>query len=219
LCGAQLRLLRRVRPRSRSPDRARQGPGARLPRPGMQPRSARVVQQLPPAVPAGAGAKCNAAGHCEVVQPPGVCPPTAPAEGSPCAPVSVVFCDYGDAPAVGCRDKYSCKGGAWTKAAPACTGVIVTTGCPDSCPAPPGACSEPGAMCKGADGSLSWCISGHWACSPPPPAPCPKDAPQNGQACTTAGLSCEYGLCGGVDGARRACIEGVWVDQWQYCLP
>ena len=174
-----------------------------------------------PQVPAGASAVCNAGGHCEVVPPPSVCPVTPPTVGSPCAPISVVFCDYGDSPAVQCRDQFRCNGGSWVKQGPSagCAGLVVEPGCPASCTAASTACSTEGAFCTGADGSVFTCSNGTWGCNATPADPCPKSPPQNGQACSQEALACQYGGCAEIDAARLLCTEGVWVDQWAYCLP
>jgi hypothetical protein len=50
-----------------------------------------------------------------------------------------------------------------------------------------------------------------WSCAgPPSTAGCPPIAPNQGTACSTAGLMCTYGFpCGG-SGTTAVCKDGLW---------
>lgn len=183
------------------------------------PEAPEACDACAPAFPEGASAVCNAQGHCEVKNPPAVCPKEPPVEGTACAPMSVVYCDYGDGPS-GCRDRFFCEKGAWKKKSQPCPATTVLTDCPADCSQTGVACSTDLALCTGADGALWGCQWGHWWCvSPAAPSPCAGNPPYNGQPCSEEGLQCKYGGCGDALATKRACHEGVWVDQWGYCLP
>lgn len=154
------------------------------------------------------------------------CPPTPPAAQGQCTPVGL-DCEYGSDPRPACRTHYRCMTvdgpGTWVATAPTCPPVPGGT-CPAT-PAATGTCDPNGLLCAyltGAECDCTDCpaacgMTPTWQCTPPPAAGCPGKAPNSGQACTSAGLSCQYGTCGGATVMLRVCQGGVWTDQAVPC--
>jgi hypothetical protein len=154
------------------------------------------------------------------------CPPMPPTNASPCDPTGL-DCEYGSDLRPACRPHFHCMTvdgmGTWVSMQPKCPAI------PDgACPAQPtatGTCDTNGLLCPyatGAECDCSNCVgpcgpTASWECAPPPAANCPTTAPNSGQACSMAGLSCQYGTCGGATAMLRVCQMGVWTDQGVSC--
>ncbi len=157
------------------------------------------------------------------------CPTSAPGSGTSCAGFAGGICEYD--PCQFQPSLFECQGGVW-----------VATGSSSCNPPPPFECppTEPlaGSACYG-DGSEgvvcsydygpccppdeARCVNGFWEimgvdCNPPPPDPCPIDAPLNGAACGSMDecanpyRTCDYGDCGGSGQPEFAasCDGSVW---------
>jgi hypothetical protein len=154
------------------------------------------------------------------------CPPALPSTGQECSPIGLA-CEYGSDPRVQCRSVVQCLGmngaGVWL--------ANMMQPCP---PIPPGVCppepagttlpcSPQGLLCTYPSGALCECqcpeepCPSHdpsWYCSQGPAAGCPALAPNTGQPCSTEGLDCSYGNCGGTPTAiQRNCAGGTWQNQ------
>jgi hypothetical protein len=149
-----------------------------------------------------------------------------PTDFSTCDPVGL-DCEYGSDPRPGCRPHYHCMTvdgpGTWVPSQPKCPEIP-----PGMCPPVPmatGTCDPAGLLCAYPSGAACDCSNcpgpcgptASWVCVPPPAAGCPTSAPNSGQPCGTADLSCQYGTCGGATAILRVCQMGVWADQGVVC--
>lgn len=144
----------------------------------------------------------------------GGCPAILPTAGSVCAP-SGLSCEYGDDPNPGCNAIVTCQGSAGWSAPPPGAHCM-----PGTCPAaysgvPQGmVCSPQGLDCAYAQGQCNCAptapVSGPnpvWQCSTPAFG-CPEPRPREGSACSSPGLTCDYGACSG--GVSLECSDGFW---------
>lgn len=144
----------------------------------------------------------------------GGCPAGMPTAGSACSP-SGISCEYGNDPNPACDSIVTCQGSAGWSAPP--PGVHCM---PGTCPAsyadvPQGMnCSPQGLDCGYPQGQCNCAprvpLSGPnpvWQCSTPASG-CPEPRPREGSACTSPGLTCDYGACTG--GVSLECSDGYW---------
>ena len=194
-----------------------------------------------------------AIGHCASQRPPPSgppCPESAPAQGEGCL-VNGVSCEYGESPVVVCDEVVTCHDWQWRVSSapnstdPAC--APSATWCPTSlddipagqvCAQPTIHCDFAGARCECAQNAPVAGWPGSWKCPTVPtftvgvnlgfnfPNPgCPMDRPRLGSACSSFGLTCDYGACQIRGGNRQECVsvpggpfgQGVWVDQPIHC--
>jgi hypothetical protein len=176
-----------------------------------------------PQYPAGYGAICNPAGHCEVAIV--ACPPEVPRHGSSCSGDDRA-CEYGQDLRLGCRTHAQCHAGAWE---------IAISGCPplpgpgqDGCPSDAsatGLCDTDGLLCDMQGGAVCACgaclgpcsMEKRWWCAGPGAAPCPAIAPELGSACSGDETACIYGVCGTTTSAGRRCVDRTWRDEPVAC--
>ncbi len=105
---------------------------------------------------------------------------------------------------------------------------------PASCPATYGAvptgttCTPNGLVCDYLEGRCECAAAGpvlhlvdgavvaQWYCQAAG-ASCPQRRPRLGSACTTPGLTCNYGSCYIEGGTSEACTNGIWVAALAAC--
>lgn len=146
-----------------------------------------------------------------------VCPGLPPAEGAACPHGQTTYCEYG--PCEASATIVVCSGGTWAGAVGVGSNALCNLG-PNaaSCPSAKSGiaagtvCLAAGATCAYADG-VCQCVEPQapspnakstWFCGPQPGCPMPR--PRLGSACTTAGESCDYQVCG----AGQVCTGGIW---------
>lgn len=190
-----------------------------------------LLCKFPSGCPTPNEAKCVggkwAIAYSDCPAPVPYCPATTPTSGSACSSLGLV-CAYGDDPRPQCRTSVTCTGGGWQVALTGCPPVPTTT-CPATAAAAEGqTCAKEGAFCSYSGGTVtcgcSACAGGPcgtvatWHCAyPPTDARCPTTLPNLGTACTTGGLSCDYGSCSAGTIAGRKCQSGRWIDVPMAC--
>jgi hypothetical protein len=159
------------------------------------------------------------------------CPATQPTAQTPCTPGGRV-CEYGSSPVEECDTLATCTSGAWSISMPDTSGKD----CPShldlqNCPATEdgvskgGVCTQAGLICdytrgrcdceSGGSGVVVVVLDGGsitptWRCQQPSTG-CPDGRPNLGTACTTEGMSCDYGSCGEIiGGSAEICRGGIW---------
>ena len=171
------------------------------------------------------------------------CPPTAPADGTPCGNDSSIACEYGgQGVSLACSTIAVCSTeGAWSTRTPdqGCNGVQATNAptCPasyaslaagDACPTNlQSACAYPEGLCEcascaspdaGANGPIK-----AWSCARwPAPEGCPTPRPRAGSACATEGQSCNYtNYCSAVSLGLPdlVCKDGQWHEGQSFPPP
>ncbi len=162
------------------------------------------------------------------VPPTTRCPSAEPGDRTPCSDPDLQ-CEYGADPRRECRRVASCSAAEWrvralgdNGVAPAwCAAPPPPAECPATIEAASGQpCGAQGAVCA-YGGSLCECTNcssfpistcggnATWQCDQRPLAPgCPQGSPRYGEACSQAGLTCDYG-CNSPDGAVQ-CTGGAW---------
>jgi hypothetical protein len=154
-----------------------------------------------------------------------LCPATEPTGGSCDAPDGR-HCTYGDSVGPECRTDWSCKAGAWVKAASICF-----TPPADHCAftePPTGPCANVPDTCIVGAATICNCATCTGPCDPTPyawscwPAPtttgCPAIVPNDGTACSTEGTRCVYGNACQQSGANATCTDGAWLwEQDVFC--
>jgi hypothetical protein len=153
-------------------------------------------------------------------QPPApACPKTEPAAGSFCSSIGEE-CEYGTNASTACNVIVTCTKSGWAHMAP--TTACVHGSCPATYPsAMVGEACSPGGLDCGYEEGTCTCAppigplmadggdSVRWQCFPKQ-AGCPSPRPTLGAACTSPGLSCNYGAC--ADGVELMCKGGVWTS-------
>ena len=145
-----------------------------------------------------------------------LCPATEP-EGGACD-TDGQHCTWGDEVRAECRRARTCTSGEWSAPEPACV-----TPPADHCAftePPPGVCSHYGDICIVGAATICRCDVSNggpsdpeptWRCAAPPDtAGCPTTAPNDGTACTSEGLRCNYGNFCIQLGASARCTGGTW---------
>jgi hypothetical protein len=152
------------------------------------------------------------------------CPEEEPNENDPC---SLTFdCSYGQSVRPDCRDRWTCRGGTWTRVG-SC--VDAAPGyCPAQQPMEASACTpiinpEQRAGCEYSGNTFCECPcptsgpnigcapSEQWMCYGPSSAvDCPSLIPNLGTACTVQGTQCIYGDPCNFGGAVVICVQSVW---------
>lgn len=145
---------------------------------------------------------------------PADCPKSEPTAGLACAQTGKQ-CGYGSAPE--CGNVWECYAGKW---ALAFQGTNCASVPPAGCSAtqPSGFCTATAGPCR-YDDVVCTCInvcSGQpppvgqdhvWACAAPQTVACPSTTPTQASTCTSEGLVCKYGSCGG---STATCTNGKW---------
>jgi hypothetical protein len=144
----------------------------------------------------------------------GGCPASLPTAGSTCAP-SGISCEYGSDPNPECNVIVTCQGSAGWSAPPPGFHCM-----PGTCPAtyadvpqdkdcsPQGLdCAYPQGQCNCAPTVPASGPNPVWQCSTPASG-CPEPRPREGTACSSPGLTCDYGACTG--GVSLECSDGYW---------
>jgi hypothetical protein len=153
--------------------------------------------------------------------PPGACPATQPAAGTPCQ--EDLLCTYGDDARPNCRVHVRCVSSAWSivrepncpLTLPCAAATVTGTQCltsGDECADPNGYCA-----CTCTPG----CSSYTWKCPSPGPG-CPPIAPNAGTGCGAEGATCSYGVCDDTtplhDQVIVQCQNGSWAWIDTSCL-
>lgn len=145
---------------------------------------------------------------------PADCPKSEPTAGLACTQAGKQ-CGYGTGPE--CGNVWECSGNKW---ALAFQGTNCASVPPAGCNAtqPSGFCTSPTGPCR-YDEVVCTCVnvcSGvqpppnqthAWSCANPRTVACPSTTPTNASACTSEGLVCNYGNCGG---STATCTSGKW---------
>jgi hypothetical protein len=163
------------------------------------------------------------------------CPGAEPSTGGTCQSPGIE-CEYGSNPNPNCNALFRCMAPDQPNcAAGQCLWEQDTSG--GICPAPDAGavcaatyaavpmnqqCTPEGLACAYAQGTC-YCSLGPGPVSAGPPkwyciatpAGCPGPRPQIGEACSQAGLSCDYGACLG--GVELECVDGQWQEQEVPC--
>jgi len=133
--------------------------------------------------------------------------PVAPPTGGTC--VTGLSCTYGMDLRPACRTRFQCSKGVWTSDGTTCSPLLDCSTREGGIPQVGHECSEVGEDCTlngGSTTGLIYCrcdthattqpVSTVWDCVGPPQKPCPKLAPNEGQACDgTSADVCRYGSC------------------------
>jgi hypothetical protein len=151
------------------------------------------------------------------------CPPNPPASG---ACKTGLECTYGDDLRAECRNRYNCVSGKWQSQLDNCAPLEDCSEVDGGIRQVGTSCPTVGVDCTFANGTegLIYCrcdaqLAGTmstpiWDCEGPPPAPCPKVLPNEGQPCdgSSSGNMCVYGSCdfGAESIAGMQCQNGVW---------
>jgi len=144
----------------------------------------------------------------------GGCPASLPTAGAACSP-SGISCEYGDDPNPECNTIVTCQGSAGWSGPPPGSHCM-----PGTCPAtyadvPQGKdcspfgldCAYPQGQCNCAETVPASGPNPVWQCSTPASG-CPEPRPREGSACSSPGLTCDYGACTG--GVSLECSDGYW---------
>jgi hypothetical protein len=147
------------------------------------------------------------------------CPSSPPSQDQACSPVGL-YCEYDvTSPNPFCNDLWQCQSSGWSQlpeercpvppppsTCPASyASVPVSHSCTSTdqiCQYPTGTC-----ICSPDPGGLPTAGGPTWECIPLSPG-CPSPVPAPGSACSTPGLSCDYGACSG--GVGLECTDGYW---------
>jgi len=160
------------------------------------------------------------------------CPMSAPVLGQPCA--AGLSCSYGDDLRWACRARFVCQNNQWVSGGSAtpvnCAPLVDCAATPggfplvnQQCPTVGEECSFDGmasgiiyCRCNFCGSSTSCPMSmASWACAGAPIAPCPAQAPNEGQPCDKK-QSCTYGVpC---EGATLKCDGKTWSVEATACV-
>jgi hypothetical protein len=165
------------------------------------------------------------------------CPVLQPTAQRSCAPEGRV-CEYGASPVEECDTLATCTSGVWAIMMPNTSGKECPSGNDSTCPMTEdgitrgGVCTQAGAICdylrgrcdceSGGSGVVvlmldAGSITPTWRCQAPGMG-CPDARPNLGTACTTEGMSCDYGSCGAIIGGNaEICRDGVWQSENVAC--
>jgi hypothetical protein len=160
------------------------------------------------------------------------CLASAPKDGSMCGPQGLV-CEYGTATVEACDTVATCNGGRWQVVGPGPGGLLCMSGPASECPASlstvqVGAhCSPLALVCDYPDGRCACDVrtgapvtdasaQATWICPSPDPS-CPMPRPRLGAACSSEGLSCDYGTCAIPGATAERCTGGIWVQAVTKC--
>jgi hypothetical protein len=154
------------------------------------------------------------------------CPKGPPATGASCAPEGLE-CEYGSSPVPTCDTVATCQKARWSLQAPA-SGDDCPSARSSECPSTFGAaslevvvhcdpfglvCDYPTGRCACTDPAgpvpVDASAAARWHCQDPD-ADCPRPRPPLGSACTSDGLSCDYGSCTVTGGSAEKCADGLW---------
>jgi len=147
------------------------------------------------------------------------CPATAPQLGGTC-PINNAVCEYGNDPKPECNSLAVCAVGRWQFAPRGACAPAGST-CPATYAAVPKGqtctpefldCAYSEGQCNCARGNLR--LDAIWLCTPTS-AGCASPRPRLGSACTSTGLSCDYGACSG--GVAETCRNGFWQRDFRPC--